>query len=263
MNVTDWRAMARDFAKRMYTRAELETEWDSMVASYTREVPDGLATRLGADVRERHKTEPCSECPDEDSGRACQLKRDATPEACAALDAAVVRVAQLQFANDTLGELFAERTQALMVEVAHYRAAAEAAEKRALTLEAELRSESDRGDAFARRLQQEHAISMQRDGMLTQALHLLDDARAALLGDKEPGDVVDRIMALTTAPTSVPAPPSAPCELLPFFTGGELTSDQAEAFRKHLPGCAECRGNFKDALHLDALAAQIKETTRG
>lgn len=54
------------------------------------------------------------------------------------------------------------------------------------------------------------------------------------------------------------------CASLSPFMDGELEAPEANAFREHLPDCAECQSGLGDFMVMEALAAQLeKESGQG
>jgi len=46
---------------------------------------------------------------------------------------------------------------------------------------------------------------------------------------------------------------TAPCEQVGAFADGDLAPDEAEAFRAHLAGCAQCQADLRDLMMLEAV----------
>jgi hypothetical protein len=55
---------------------------------------------------------------------------------------------------------------------------------------------------------------------------------------------------------------ASPCDKIEFFVDGELPADEAEAFRQHLPDCANCQRGVTDLLQLKFLAQRHVERPR-
>jgi hypothetical protein len=110
MKVTDWKAVAEEFGRVGCTSGG--SLGKQIIAKHTRKAPEGLATRLLGTV-EMYRTET--------RGRGITsevIGEDATPEACAALDAMPARVTELE------GEV-----EASLALIAAYRAAYDALRK--------------------------------------------------------------------------------------------------------------------------------------